>query len=43
MCYQQQRTIFLDLDLGCVTRNKKTMYFTEAMMFLAFISQHFVI
>ena len=43
MCYRQRRTIFIDLDLDRVTRNKKTMYFTEAMKFLAFRPQHLVI
>ena len=36
MCYRQRRTIFIDPDLDRVTRNKKTMYFTEAMKFVAF-------
>ena len=43
MCYRQRRTIFIDPDLDRVTRNKKTMYFTEAMKFLAFRPQHLVI
>ena len=43
MCYRQRRTIFIDPDLDRVTWNKKTMYFTEAMKFLAFRPQHFVI
>ena len=42
MCYRQQRAIFIDLDLDRVTRNEKTMYFTETMKFLAFRAQHFV-
>ena len=37
------RTIFTDPDLNRVTRSKKAMYFTEAMKFLAFKPQHFVI
>ena len=36
MCYRQRRTIFIDPDHDCVTRNKKARYFTEAMKFLAF-------
>ena len=43
MSYRQRRTIFIDPDLDRVTRNKKTMYFTEAMKFLAFRPQHLVI
>ena len=43
MCYRQRRIISFDPDLNRVARNKKTMYFTEAMKFLAFRPQHFVI
>ena len=43
MCYRQWRNIFIDPHLDCVTRNKKAMYFIEAMKFLAFRPQHFVI
>ena len=43
MCYRQRRAIFIDPDLDRVTRNQKTMYFTEAMKFLAFRPQHSVI
>ena len=42
MCYWQRRAIFIDPYLDHVTRNKKTMYFTEAMKFLVFRTQHFV-
>ena len=42
MCYRQRRAILIDPGLDHVTRNKKTMYFTEAMKFLAFRTQHFV-
>ena len=38
-----RRAIFIDLDLDRVTRNKKAMYFTEVMKFLAFRPQHFVL
>ena len=43
MCYRQWQTIFVDPGLDRATRNKKTMYFTEAMKFLAFRPQHLVI
>ena len=43
MSYQQQGTIFIDPVLDHVTRNKKITNFTEAMKFLAFRPQHFVI
>ena len=43
MCYRQWQTIFIGPNLDRVTRNEKTMYFTEAMKFLAFRSQHFVV
>ena len=43
MCYRQRQTIFIDPDLDRGTRNKKSMYFTEAMKFLAFRPQYFVI
>ena len=43
MCYRQRWAIFIDPDLDRVTRNQKTMYFTEAMKFLAFRPQHSVI
>ena len=43
MCYQQRGTIIIDPDLDRVTRSEKDMHFTEAMKFLAFIPQHFVI
>ena len=43
MCHRQRRTIFIDSDLDRVTRNKKTMCFTEAMKFLAFKWQDFAI
>ena len=43
MYYQQRRAISIDLDFDRVTRNKKTMYFTEAVKFLACRPQHFVI
>ena len=41
MCYRQLWAIFIDPDLDRVTRNEKTMYFTEAMKFLAFRPQQF--
>ena len=43
MCFQQRQVIFIALDLVCVTRNEKAMYFTEAMKLLALRPQHFVI
>ena len=43
MHYQQRPAIFIDLDFDRVTRNKKNMYFTEVMKFLACRPQHFVI
>ena len=43
MCYRLRRTIFIDPDLDRVTRNKKAMYFTEDMKFLAFRPQHIII
>ena len=41
--YRQWQTIFIDPDVDRVTRNKKNMYFTEAMKFLAFRQHHLVI
>ena len=38
----RQRAFFIDLAVNRANKNKKAMYFTEAMKFLTFRPQHFV-